>query len=127
VKESHKIGSPPFNQAKFLEGTRTGFCWKEGLPTNFHDSVGVYLPGRASIMKSEDERPAPGDMGEYAREAVLIVEPPYFARNIKDVPAALTTAMDIFEALSLMGHIRDNYAAHEGKVTFSKIQSNDLS
>jgi hypothetical protein len=79
-------------------------------------------------MKSEDERSAPSDLGEYARETVCAVEPPYFARNIKDVPTALTTVMgNAFKAFSLMGHVRDDYAAHEGNVTFPKIQSNDLS
>jgi hypothetical protein len=56
------------------------------------------------------------------------VEPPYFARNIEDIPAALTTAMgNVFEAFSPMGRVRDDYAAREGKVIFPKIQSNDLS
>jgi hypothetical protein len=59
---------------------------------------------------------------------VRVVELPYFARNIEDVPAALTTAMgNVFEAFSLMGRVRDDYVAREGKVTFPKIQSNDLS
>jgi hypothetical protein len=128
VKEPHKIGSPPFSQAKFPKGTRTRFCWKEGLPANFLDSVSVYLPGHASIMKSGDVRPALGDLSEYAREAVRAVESPYFAHNIEDVPATLTTAMgNVFEAFSLMGRIRDDYVTREGKVTFPKIQSNDLS
>jgi hypothetical protein len=79
-------------------------------------------------MKLGDERPAPGELGEYAREAVCVVEPPYFAHNIEDIPTALTTMMgNIFEAFSLMGSVRDDYAAREGKVTFPKIQSNDLS
>jgi hypothetical protein len=77
-------------------------------------------------MKSGDERPAPSDLGEYAREAIRAVKPPYFARNIEDVPAALTTAMgNVFEAFSLMGRVRDDYTGREGKVTFQKIQSND--
>jgi hypothetical protein len=41
AKEPHETGSPPFSQAKFLKGTRTRFCWKEGLPANFPDSVVV--------------------------------------------------------------------------------------
>jgi hypothetical protein len=128
VKEPYEIDSSPFNQVKFPKGTRTRFCWKEGLPANFSDSVGVYLPGRSAIMKLGDERTASSNMGEYAREAVRAVEPPYFARNIEDIPAALTTAMgNVFEAFSLMGHVRDDYAACEGKVIFPKIQSNDLS
>jgi hypothetical protein len=78
-------------------------------------------------MKSGDERPTPSDLGEYAREAFRVVEPPYFARNIEDVPTTLTTAMgNVFEAFSLMGRIQDDYAAREGKVTFPKIQSNDV-
>jgi hypothetical protein len=111
VKESREIGSP-FSQAKFPKGTRTRFGWKEGLLANFPDSVGVYLPGHSTIMKSGNKRPAPGELGEYAREAVRAVEPSYFARNIEDFPAALTMAMgNIFEALSLMGRIRDDYVA----------------
>jgi hypothetical protein len=70
-------------------------------------------------MKLGDERPASSDLGEYAREAVHTVEPPYFARNIKDVPASLTTAMgNVFEAFSLKRHVRDDYAVREGKVSF---------
>jgi hypothetical protein len=111
-----------------LKGTRTRFCWKEGLSANFPESVGVYLPGRSKVMKSGDERPDLGDLGEYAREAVRAVEPPYFVRNIKDVPKTLTTAIrNVFEASTLIGCVRDDYAAHEGKITFPKIQSNDLS
>jgi hypothetical protein len=79
-------------------------------------------------MKLGDERPSPSDLGEYAREAVRAVEPPYFARQIEDVPAALTAAIgNVFEAFSLMGRVRDDYAARESKITFPKIQSNDLS
>jgi hypothetical protein len=79
-------------------------------------------------MKSGDERPAPSELGEYAREAVHTVELSYFARNIEDIPAALTIAMgNIFEAFSLMGRVQDDYKAREGKITFPKIQSNDLS
>jgi hypothetical protein len=128
VKEPREIRSSPFSQAKFPKETRTGFCSKEGLPTNILDIVGVYLPGCSTIMKSEDKRPAPSDLGEYAREAVRAVELPYFARNIEDVPATLTTVMEnVFEAFSLMGHVWDDYTTREGKVTFPKIQSNDLS
>jgi hypothetical protein len=128
TKEPREIGSSPFSQVKFPKGTQTGFYWKEGLPTNFPDSVGVYLPGRSTIMKSRDERSTSSDLGKYAREAVCVFEPPYFTHNIEDVPATLTTAMgNIFEVFSLMGRVRDDYAAHEGKVTFPKIQSNDVS
>jgi hypothetical protein len=122
TKEPRKISSSPFSQVKFPKGTRTGFCWKEGLPANFPNSVRVYLPGRSTIMKSGDERPAPSDLGEYAREAVCAVEPPYFACNIEDVSVALTTAVkNVFEAFSLMGRVRDDYAAREGNATFPKI------
>jgi hypothetical protein len=63
--EPRDIGSSPHNQAKFPKGTRTGFCWKEGLPSNFLDSAGVYIPGRSTIMKLGDERPSPSDLDEY--------------------------------------------------------------
>jgi hypothetical protein len=79
---------------------------------------GGYL-GRSTIIKSGHERPSPSDLGEYAREAV---------RAVEDVPAALIAAMgNVFEAFSLMRRVRDDYAAREGKITFPKIQSNDLS
>jgi hypothetical protein len=79
-------------------------------------------------MKSRNDRPSLSDLGEYAREAVRAVEPPYFARQIENVPTTLTAAMgNVFEAFSLMRRVRDDYATREGKITFPKIQSNDLS
>jgi hypothetical protein len=79
------------------------------------------------VIKSREERPAPGDLGEYAREVVHDVKSPYFARTIEDVLTALTTAMvNVFEDFFLMGHVRDDYT-HEGKVSFPQIQSNELS
>jgi hypothetical protein len=65
AKEPRDIGSSPHSQAKFPKGTRTGFCWREGLPSNFLDSAGVYIPGRSTIMKLGDERPSPSDLDEY--------------------------------------------------------------
>jgi hypothetical protein len=79
-------------------------------------------------VKSGDERPALSNLGEYIREAVRAVESPYFARNIEDIPTALTIAIgNVFEAFSLMGRVREDYVAREGNVTFPKIQSNDVS
>jgi hypothetical protein len=59
---------------------------------------------------------------------VRTIELPYFARNIEDIPSSLTIAMgNVFEAFSLMGRVWDGFATREGKITFPKIQSNDLS
>jgi hypothetical protein len=104
-----------------LKGQHTGICWMEGLPPKIPDSSGMFLPGRSTVLKSK-QRPAEFD--HYTREVLRANELPYMAALQKDVPSYLTSVIgNLFEAATFLGHLRDDSAREEKKLSFPSVEA----
>ena len=94
---------------------RRGMVWRLGMDKTYPDSAGVYLPGWSRM---QDPSGRPDEFGEFSREVLRAVEPPFIKKKLREDPLKATEeAMGhLFEASAIFGRLRDDLALRNGKM-----------